>query len=230
MISMVVVGKDGKHRVSVAGRRAIASLRGGFFNRDAVIQALDAAEFVALQRSGAYVRRVAQNLIKRRRTPSPPGQPPSSREGETGRGPWAGFLDRSIEFAYDRSSRSVLVGPIGMFNSGVPRVHEFGGTLRIRNPRRRKRSVGGGGPLRIVSPGTPGRTVKLVKDDPQGRAAVYAKLFTTGQVARAESIETKLYGPMEIGAAKYPARPYMRPALSASAPHIAKFFEGAVRL
>lgn len=230
MLSMTVSGPDGRTRLSGSGRAALGSLQAGFFNRKAVIAALDAAERVALTRTGAYIRKVARNSMKKRKVASPPGTPPSSREGDPERGPRAGFLRRSVEFAYDPRDRSVVIGPIGLFDSAVPRTHEFGGRLRIKNPRRIKRKVGKGGPLRVVSAGTPGKTVKPVLRDTLERHVVYAKLFTMAQVARAEKIETGLYGPMFIGDAQYPARPYMRPALEASRPHVAKFWQKAVRL
>lgn len=230
MISMTVSGPDGRTQLSGRGRASIGSLKSGFFNRSAVIAALDAAERVALTRTGAYIRRVARNSMKKRKVPSPPGTPPSSREGDPARGSQAGFLRRSVEFAYEPRDRSVLIGPIGLFSSPVPRTHEFGGTLRIKNPRRVKRKLGGGGPLRVVTAGARGTTVKPVVRDSMQRHVAYAKLFTTAQVARAEKIETGLYGPMFIGDAKYPARPYMRPALEVSRPHIAKFWQNAVRL
>lgn len=230
MISMTVVGNDGRTRLSEAGKSALGGLKSGYFNRKAVIAAIDAAERVALTRAGAYVRKVARNSMKKRKVPSAPGTPPSSREGDPERGPRAGFLRKSIEFAYEPRDRSVIIGPIGLFDSAVPRTHEFGGTLSFRNPRRIKRQVGKGGPLRIVSAGARGATVKPVTNDRLERHVVYAKLYTMAQVARAEKIETGLYGPMFVGNAKYPKRPYMGPALRASAPHIAKFFQNAVRL
>ena len=59
--------------------------------------------------------------------------------------------------------------------------------------------------------------------------AVYAKLRTPAQVARANRLNEELYGAMyKVTAVNYPARPYMRPALEAVKPMLPDFWATSV--
>jgi len=73
-----------------------------FFDSAAVLTALDPSRRVALARGGAFIRRTARNSIRRRKTPSTPGQPPTNQTGT---------LKKLLFFGYDRSTSSVVVGP-----------------------------------------------------------------------------------------------------------------------
>ena len=101
-----------------------------FFDAPAVIGATDAATRRVLSRFGANVRRTAQCSIRTRKGASATGEPPHSH---------AGHLRRFISFWYDRSSRSVVIGPEKLnkvqfdsrLQSGgvtVPELLEYGGT------------------------------------------------------------------------------------------------------
>ncbi len=98
-----------------------------FFDRPRVVAAVDGAKRKALSRSGAFIRQSAKTSIRKRKGSAPPGKPPHSHEGS---------LRRLILFGYDRSTDSVVVGPVGFRMSTAPNVLEFGGrtviTRRVR--------------------------------------------------------------------------------------------------
>lgn len=100
-----------------------------FFDRRAVLSAVDRATREVLSKFGAFVRQTARNSIRKRKKPSPPGQPPSSH---------VGTLRRLIFFGYDPARKSVVIGPapIGSGQAEAPGLLEFGGSAR----RQRRRS------------------------------------------------------------------------------------------
>jgi hypothetical protein len=112
-----------------------------FFDRQKVIALTDEVTRKGLSGSAAYVRRVAINSMRRDRTkaqnPAAPGRPPKFRADDES------VSLRNIQFFYEESSKSAVVGPIklnqhqygddGVLQIGtVPAVHEFGGTAGIR--------------------------------------------------------------------------------------------------
>lgn len=104
-----------------------------FFDRPAVLKAMDKARVRSFAIAGGFIRQTARRSMRRRKTASPPGSPPSARSGE--------LRDR-LYFGYDKSTDSVVVGPEGFRGSGVPALHERGGTIR-RKRRRGSRRPGG---------------------------------------------------------------------------------------
>ena len=90
----------------------------GFFDRGSILFAMDKATRSAMARSGAYIRKVARNSMKRKKGPSPIGEPPHVH---------VGTLKNLTYFAYDQKTRSLVVGPVGLGKSDVPKVLEFGG-------------------------------------------------------------------------------------------------------
>lgn len=96
-----------------------------FFDRDAVLKALDREQRSRLSRAGAFVRRRARSSIRKRNRVSKPGSPPSSHTGD---------YRRSIFFGYDASRDAVVIGPSATFGgSEVPSTLEFGGTRQVKN-------------------------------------------------------------------------------------------------
>jgi len=92
-----------------------------FLDRESVVKATERGQRRALAKGGGYVRTTARRSVRKRKRSSDPGSPPSSHEG--------GYK-RSIFFAYDPSSESVVIGPRADFggkNSNVPELLEFGG-------------------------------------------------------------------------------------------------------
>ncbi len=96
----------------------------GFFDRAAVLDAMDKASHRVLLRFGAYVRRSARFLIRSNRKASKPGAPPNSHTG---------LLKQFILFSWDPSSRSVIIGPskLNRRSENAPEVLEFGGTENL---------------------------------------------------------------------------------------------------
>ena len=105
--------------------------KGLFFDRTAVTNAADRAERRVLSRFGAFVRRGARSSIRRRKSVSQPGSPPSSHTG---------LLKRNIFFIYERQRSNVVIGPI-LLNKGTdaPAILEHGGSVTRRRRKKRVR-------------------------------------------------------------------------------------------
>ena len=95
--------------------------KGMFFDREKVIRAVDAATLRVFSKFGAFVRQRAKSSIRNRKKPSSPGQPPSSHTGD---------LKQFIFFGLDRSTKSVVIGPVLLNKRGggltLPAL-EYGG-------------------------------------------------------------------------------------------------------
>lgn len=116
-----------------------AKAKNFFFDRPAVKAMMKNRTDEALGKAGAFVRRSARTLIGKptqKGKVRPPGKPPKARSTH----PTISL--RNIQFALDPSKFSVVIGPLrlnakqyknGRLMSGtVPAVHEFGGTVGIR--------------------------------------------------------------------------------------------------
>lgn len=101
-----------------------------FFDRPAVIRAMDAAQRRALAKAGATVRTTAARSIRKRKGVSRPGQPPSSHEGS---------LRRLMRFGWDPSRRVVVVGPLKFGKGEAPALLERGGVVSRDGERARYR-------------------------------------------------------------------------------------------
>ena len=102
-------------------RHSIVKLKRLFFDRQAVLSAVDAATRGRLSRFGAYVRAAARKNIRSKAGASKPGHSPHSHTG---------LLKRFIWFAYDPSARSVIIGPARLRGRGygeAPALLEHGG-------------------------------------------------------------------------------------------------------
>lgn len=93
-------------------------IKDAFFDRSAVLAQIGARRVKVLSKAGAFVRTRARTSMRKRKGTSPPGQPPYAHEGS---------LRRLVLFGYDRSSDSVIVGPVGFNKSVAPAALEFGG-------------------------------------------------------------------------------------------------------
>lgn len=100
-----------------------------FFDRGTVKRAVDKAKRAVLAKAAAFIRTTARHSIRTRKGSAPPGQPPHSHKGT---------LRRLIFFGYDRSSDSMVVGPVGFRRSTAPNVLEFGGKATLVRRRRGK--------------------------------------------------------------------------------------------
>jgi hypothetical protein len=178
-----------------------------FLDRFVIESEAERIEFANLKRNAFYLRRVARNSIRKRKSPSSGGQPPRSVRGDLKRGIWAVMDGRG----------TAVVGPVKWpWGTGAPNTLEFGGDSVIDNSVRRE--VGDGGEMRMVRTG--GREVR------PGVRVVYARLRTQAQADRATRINREIFGPRMIRVAE---RPFMGPALDKSIPKLAPMWAMSVR-
>ncbi len=169
----------------------------------AVLAKVDQANRRALSRYGNYVRVAARRSIRRRKSPSKPGNPPRNVTG---------LLKAGIMYGLDSTSKSVIIGAAKIAGgSDVPETLEYGSAFprREKNVARRLRKIGGGGEIFASKRNTPGSFERLVDGGTQ--YVRYSILKTQKQVARANKINRRLYGPNMVMHQTY-SRPYMGPA------------------
>jgi len=94
-----------------------------FFNTKAVSDALDPVTREALAHAGAAIRMTARRSIRKRKSISKPGSPPSSH---------AGHLRRLLFYAFDRMAETVVVGPVPFKEGTAPATLEAGGSVTTR--------------------------------------------------------------------------------------------------
>lgn len=111
------------------------NMKQAFFDRQAVINAVDRVEHRAMSKGLAFIRtRARRDVLRKRKKVSSPGSPPSVRTSH----PVANL--RNIWFAYDKRRSSGVVGPLKLNqvnmtargNRPVPSILEFGGTVSIQ--------------------------------------------------------------------------------------------------
>jgi len=102
-----------------------------FFDKAAVLDAVDKAQRRVLSRFGAFVRRTAKTSIRKSKKVSEAGKPPRSHTG---------LLKQFIFFAYDPETGGVVIGPerLNAKIGSAPEVLEYGGTNVVATYRRRK--------------------------------------------------------------------------------------------
>lgn len=110
-------------------------LKDWFFDRRNLEFALERAEMRALSKIGAFLRRRARSSLRRRKTPSQPGQPPSVHSTDQV------VTLKNILFGYDPHIHGVVVGPVRLHakhgrrlgEAGtIPQLLEFGGRQLIQ--------------------------------------------------------------------------------------------------
>lgn len=120
------------------------SAKEGFFDRQKVIDAEDKATLRNLKAQGRIVRSTAQKSLVYSKASASPGRPPhahrtqtvykKSRKSGRVRKQSVSPLRDKIWFAYDSTSRSVVVGPVklsGMVSNNAPASLEAGGSSVI---------------------------------------------------------------------------------------------------
>ncbi len=103
--------------------------KAGFFDRQKVVNATDAATRKVLSKFGAFVRTRARSSIRKRKAVSVPGSPPTNR---------VGLLRQFLFFSYDSDRKSVVIGPAklnGRVSSDALPALEYGGTSTIEGVR-----------------------------------------------------------------------------------------------
>jgi hypothetical protein len=128
--------------------RGLESLKGNFFDREAVVSKVEKKKRAILSKFGAFVRARAissmlghnvpkgfghKSKVTDREGSSAPGQPPN---------PHTGLLVKWILFAWDQAAGGVVVGPMKLnmvsfdrnrrpVTGTVPQVLEYGGQITI---------------------------------------------------------------------------------------------------
>ena len=101
------------------------------FDSRLIIRRAERANRSVLMRAGAFVRRRARSSMRKRKTISAPGKPPSSHTGR---------LRGLILFGYDRQGESVVIGPRATGDRDqAGETLEHGKTVTRRQRRRRRR-------------------------------------------------------------------------------------------
>jgi hypothetical protein len=188
-----------------------------------------------LLQAGRYTWGIARELIRQRANPdnsSAPGSPPHSHKSAFS----AGFK-KTIAYALTADKKAVVIGPKLVRDglSELARVHEFGGTREVRDidPELWNGvAIGQTAPVtyRYVS-----SKDKVIRSDSRPdpatfRAVKWIKIRTKGQAKHATRLYRRLvrkYPQKKI--ARYPARPYMRPALKFATPKLSAFWANSVK-
>lgn len=188
-----------------------------------------------LKEAGRYVRGVTRSLIKQRRDPnksSAPGRSPHSHASGFNKG-----FKRTIASALN-DKYSVVIGPklVRTELSEISRVHEFGGTRRVRDVPEDLRDgvhIGDVAPITVKYFSKKKDTIikKDIHTDPRtGREVVWVRIRTKSQALHSQRLFNRM---MRKYARKvnvyYPARPFMRPALRLSKSKLSKFWYYSVR-
>lgn len=182
-----------------------ADFKAGFFDRKAVLDAVDKARLRVLKEYGRRVRKRAQASLQYSDKTSAPGQPPfahktrrvTRKSRSTGRirQRSVSYLREFLYFAYDPSSKSVVVGPARLSNVAdpeAPHILEYGGTVQGNN-----------------------RTITIT--NAVGRNA-------KGQFASGGKRKVVL-----AGSVTHAARPFMHPAEAAERPGLEGLWKNSVR-
>lgn len=175
-----------------------------------------------LSKAGAWVRTAARSSLRRRKKPSQPGTPPSVHAESSARATL-----KKIYFAYDPPNDSVVIGPeklnqvnfnIAGVRTSVPNVHEFGGTIAIRE---------------WMFTALDERTIDIVERYPSSfnwldewtRRDLRWKMTSRKRKWTLAKFGVKT----RVRNANYPARPFMQPALKKVAPKFPDLFKDSIR-
>jgi hypothetical protein len=169
-------------------------LTDAFFDAAQVIKKIDDGERRRLGRIGAYIRNAAKWSLRRRKKSSEAGSPPSVHSRDS----YANL--RNILYAYQASSHSVIVGPVGIGRKvqglTVPEIHEFGAIVRLKQYQRKDQN-----PKASMD-----RNSRL--HDERGRFTQMGQWFSVSESSR--EVPWMRY---RMHNARYRKRPFMRPAL-----------------
>lgn len=190
-----------------------------YFDDPTIYRYIDKATADGLGKWGAYVRRTARQSIKERPGPSKPGSPPHSH---------VGTLKKLIEFAFDTTTKTVVVGPeISTNPSGAPNILEFSGRIRKRNKKpvlkQKTFEIGDNGPIRFaIKDGKAVPVFAKIKTEPQARRAT---LNFAHMVQEREQENKRL----ETSKPFVAARPYMGPAMIKNIKFAPKHFKSVLK-
>lgn len=193
-----------------------------FFDRSAVIKSMSKPRRKILSKAGAFVRTAARSSLRRRKGPSSPGSPPSVHAPSGERASL-----KTILFAYDVQNDSVVVGPVKLnqvnFKTdggriSIPALHEFGGELGIREWKFTALDE---------------RTYDMVREYPS--MMKFVDVWSRRDLRWRMTSRKRPWSLMNLGVqtrmrkAKYPARPFMRPALESVSDRFSDLFRDCIR-
>lgn len=211
---MAVTGSGGDYgAVARHAPGSVEQFKSAFFDRDAVLKAMDRTTAKALSKFGAFVRQRARTSLRYREASAPPGQPPSAHKtmNRAKRSKKTGVtkiqsvspLREFIFFAYEKETQSVVIGPaktnqMNAFGTEhpIPHVLEYGGTVGIHEH------------------------LHTWRDGRQEWIRTDLRFRLSGQ-----SWRSAVGKPRRVRKANYAARPYMVPAFVAELPNLIKFFQ-----
>lgn len=180
--------------------------------------------------AGAYIRKIAMNSIKRQRNAdkySKPGTPPYYHGA-----PMPNGLTFKQSILYSAGKDDVVIGPISNGLGVLGQLHEFGGsrTTKYIDSERYGHvfNVGERGPVSTKKfANIKGRTIHGYTDPLTGYPVIDAPLTTTAMAAHASRVNSRILRQYftKTKQARYPARPFMRPALEKSEPYLLQIFK-----
>ena len=206
-----------------------------FFDRDRVRTALDRRTWKFFSKFGAYTRSDAKKSMRKSVHAAPPYQPPAVHEGS---------LKKHLYFGFDKTNRSVVIGPAKLSRRGphggrellegpswnqmsgeVPNVLEYGGNRQIiYNPRRKKRRIGDYGAIAVGR--SAGRSTRRIKNYQGVEVNVtFARITSPNMLRRVDWVEALVFGPWHQSFDLKP-RPYMGPAFQKNLAKIESIWAG----
>ena len=135
----------GLGRIDTTSKRGIEVVKGFFFRAEyeRLLKATEAARYRELSRCGAYIRTTAMRSMRIKKGASGAGKPPNAHPSAASIAKKKAkktkitdaYLREMLYFGYDPKTKTVVVGPFGFKKSPVPHLHEFGGSLSVRERR-----------------------------------------------------------------------------------------------
>ena len=172
-----------------------------FLDKEAFTKAVGKATAQAMYQAGYVVRNYARKSMRPKKGPSPPGSPPHAHGKVKGRGRGP-LMKRMLYSEYDLTTKSMVIGPSFLPGSKfrVPELHEHGGTVNVK--------------VRVPPP--PRKTPLT-----QRQKAAYIAGVKSGRIVPKRHYIEKTN--------VYPARPFMRPTLTATMPQFPSLFADTVK-
>jgi hypothetical protein len=187
-------------KVKDFARKSIKKRGMAKLSNNASLQIASGQTLSMLVANGVISERVRGTIVKQIRNPPPsaPGTPPHTHTPYAGDPASFVGFRRNLWNFYDPSSHSAVVGPSAK-GRALPFLHEFGGTVALRTQ------------------------VWIPRYSRSMRRPIIRTVGDSGVMRPTPGWET-----MRTDTARYPARPYMRPALlkAVRLGHIAKAFKG----
>ena len=200
------------------------------FKSDEIFKVFKNATPKFFRKAGAYIRRIAQNSIKRKNDPdkhSPAGKPPFYHGTAMG-----GGLNFKQSILFSATKDSVVIGPIANRLGALGALHEYGGNQEIEYVASERFGhvfkVGERGPISTAKfANVQGRRIHGYFDPLTGYPVIDAPLTTTRMAAHATRVNSRVLSKYftKSKIVSYPARPFMRPAFSKSQPYLMQLFK-----